>query len=345
VNNDNNHKFFMAKSPFRIGIGGGGTDLDTYCNKHTGYILNATISKYAYCKISASNNQKIIFKSKDLNQEMIIGSDYQLKLNGHMDLYKATYNRIVKDFIKKPLSFELETFSEIPQQSGLGGSSTIVVTMIKAFDVWLNLNLSKKQIAKLAFEIEREDVGIVGGAQDQYTASYGGINFMKFYNNKKVEVKKINLQEKIINNLEESMILFYTKISRETNQIEEEKKAILNSNKSLESMHRLKENALKLKNLLEKGDINSLGILLHESWKNKKSISSLVSNNRIDSIYNGCLNNGALGGKISGAGGGGFMFLVVNPSKKKNLVNLINSNFGDVYDFKFEFKGATGWIE
>ena len=345
MNSSINRKYFMAKSPFRIGIGGGGTDLDTYCNKYTGYILNATISRYAFCKILLTNNQKIIFKSKDLNQEIAINSDIKLKLDGKMDLYKATYNRIVKDFIKKPLSFELETFSEIPQQSGLGGSSTIVVTMIKAFDTCLKLNLSKNEIAKLAFEIEREDVGIIGGAQDQYTASYGGINFMKFSNNKKVEVEKVILDKKIINDLTNSIILFYTNIPRKNNQIEEEKKSIISKKESLEAMHRLKKNALKLKNFLEQGDINSLGLLLDESWKNKKSISSLVSNNKIDYIYSECLKKGALGGKISGAGGGGFMFLVVKPSMKKKIVNLINSKFGVVYDFNFEFNGSTGWIE
>ena len=339
------NKIIRSKAPLRIGIGGGGTDLDSYCNYYTGLVLNATISKYAHCTIHEIDQNKVIFESKDLNQKQELDSKVFFKLNGKMDLYKAVYNRIIKDNKLKSLKIKLTTFSEIPSSSGLGGSSTIVVTMIKAYDTFLNLKLSKQQIAKMAFEIEREDVGIIGGAQDQYTASFGGINFMTFHDNKKVSVNPLILSGEIIRDLEKSLILFYTRISRHASQIEYEKKSILNKKKSLDAMHRLKNNAIELKNLLENGKIKKMGELLDQSWKNKKSISEKVSNEKIDEIYDTCLKNGAFGGKISGAGGGGFMFLIVDFQKKESLINLINDNFGDVYDFQFDLNGARGWID
>jgi len=180
-----------SKAPLRLGLAGGGTDLDTYCDAFGGYVLNSTISLYVHCSLEETNNGKITFKSTDIEQTVELESREFLELDGHMDLYKGIYNRIVKDYVRKPLSFSISTYSDVPSGSGLGGSSTLVVAVLKAFVEWLNLSLGEYDIARLAFDIEREDIGIVGGAQDQYATTFGGFNFMEFYDNKRVIVNPL----------------------------------------------------------------------------------------------------------------------------------------------------------
>jgi len=333
-----------TKAPLRLGLGGGGTDLDIYASKYVGYVLNATISLYAHTTLEELNNGKIIFHSLDYGEYLEIDSQEFLELDGKMDLYKGIYNRIVKDFIKKPLSFKLTTYSDVPSGSGLGGSSTLVAAIIKAFTEWFNLPLGEYDIAKLAYEIEREDIGIVGGAQDQYAATFGGFNFMEFYGNKKVIVNPLRVKNWIIDELEESMVLYFTGIQRSASVIEKEKENVIKKEKSLEAMHEVKEDAIKMKEYLLKGDIKNFAKILAKSWKAKKRVSSAISNSEIDMIYNLAMDNGAYSGKVSGAGGGGFMFFMVEPTKKYHLVNLLNKQKGEVFNFNFTKEGTKGWI-
>jgi D-glycero-alpha-D-manno-heptose-7-phosphate kinase len=332
-----------AKAPLRLGLAGGGTDLDVYASKYIGYVLNATISLYAHSVIEPLNNGKIIFESLDNNEKIELNSSEFLYLNGEMDLYKGIYNRIIKDFVKKPLSFKLTTYSDVPSGSGLGGSSTLVVSIVKAFVEWLNLPLGEYDIAKLAYEIEREDIGIVGGAQDQYAATFGGFNFMEFYADKKVIVNPLRIKNWIIDELEESMILYFTGIRRSASVIEKEKENVIKKEKSLEAMHEVKQDAIKMKEYLLKGDIKNFAKILGKSWEAKKRVSNVVSNNEIDTIYNLAIKNGAYSGKISGAGGGGFMFFIVEPTKKYNLIKLLNQQGGQVFNFHFTKDGTRGW--
>jgi D-glycero-alpha-D-manno-heptose-7-phosphate kinase len=332
-----------AKAPLRLGLAGGGTDLDVYASKYIGYVLNATISLYAHSVIEPLNNGKIIFESLDNNEKIELNSSEFLYLNGEMDLYKGIYNRIIKDFIKKPLSFKLTTYSDVPSGSGLGGSSTLVVSIIKAFVEWLNLPLGEYDIAKLAYEIEREDIGIVGGAQDQYAATFGGFNFMEFYGDKKVIVNPLRVKNWIIDELEESMILYFTGIRRSASVIEKEKENVIKKEKSLEAMHEVKQDAIKMKEYLLKGDIQNFAKILGKSWEAKKRVSNAISNNEIEKIYDLAIKNGAYSGKVSGAGGGGFMFFVVEATKKYNLIKLLNQQGGQVFNFHFTKDGTRGW--
>jgi D-glycero-alpha-D-manno-heptose-7-phosphate kinase len=332
-----------SKAPLRLGLAGGGTDLDVYASKYVGYVLNATISLYAHTTLEPLNNGKIIFESLDGNERVELESDEFLELDGKMDLYKGIYNRVVKDFIKKQLSFKLTTYSDVPSGSGLGGSSTLVVAIIKAFVEWLNLPLGEYDIARLAYEIEREDIGIVGGAQDQYAATFGGFNFMEFYGDKRVIVNPLRVKNWIIDELQENMILYFTGIQRSASMIEKEKENVLKKEKSLEAMHEVKEDAIKMKEYLLKGDIKNFAKILGKSWEAKKRVSSAISNSEIDRIYNLAMENGAYSGKVSGAGGGGFMFFMVEPTKKYHLINLLNKQGGQVYNFHFTKDGTKGW--
>lgn len=332
-----------SKSPLRLGLAGGGTDLDTYCNKYGGYVLNSTISLYVHCTIEVKDNGKIIFESTDMEQTIELVSSEHLELNGHMDLYKGIYNRIVKDYIKKPLSFSISTYSDVPSGSGLGGSSTLVVAVLKAFVEWLNLPLGEYDIARLAFDIEREDIGVVGGAQDQYAATFGGFNFMEFYDNKRVIVNPLRIKNWIIDELEASMVLYFTNITRQASQIEHEKKSLLDDKKSLNAMHEVKIDATFMKEALLKGDITNFAKILGKSWKSKKKVSSSISNSEIDRIYDLAIANGAYSGKVSGAGGGGFMFFMVEPTKKLQLIRELDKQQGEVINFQFVKDGTRGW--
>ena len=332
-----------SKAPLRLGLAGGGTDLNTYCDKYGGFVLNATISLYVHCTIEERSDNKIVFESTDIEQTLECESKAYLQLDGHMDLYKGIYNRIVKDFTKKPLGFSISTYSDVPSGSGLGGSSTLVVAVLKAFVEWLNLPLGEYDIARLAFDIEREDIGIVGGAQDQYAATFGGFNFMEFYADKRVIVNPLRVKNWIMDELEASMVLYFTNITRQASQIEQEKKSLLDGKKSLDAMHEVKEDAILMKEALLKGDVKNFATILGKSWNAKKRVSNSISNSEIDRVYDLAIANDAYSGKVSGAGGGGFMFFMVEPTKKLKLIRELNKQQGEVINFEFVKDGTKGW--
>lgn len=332
-----------SKAPLRLGLAGGGTDLDVYCDEFGGYVLNSTISLYIHCSIEERDDKKILFEAIDIDKKVELASQKELVLDGELDLFKGIYNRIVKDFHIEPLSFKLSTYSDVPSGSGLGGSSTLVVAVIKAFVEWLNLPLGEYDIARLAFDIEREDIGIVGGAQDQYAATFGGFNFMEFYENKRVIVNPLRIKNWIIDELEESMILYFTNITREASQIEHEKKSLLDEKESLNAMHEVKDDATLMKEHLLKGDIQNFAKVLGKSWESKKRVSNSISNSEINRVYTLAMENGAYSGKVSGAGGGGFMFFIVKPTKKLQLINELNRQQGEVMNFHFVKDGTKGW--
>lgn len=336
-------EIIRTKTPLRLGLAGGGTDINLYCDKYSGCVLNATISLYIHCTLIPRDDGKIVFESSDMGLHSTYKASEYLELDGNMDIYKGIYNRIVRDYIKKPLSFSLYTYSDVPGGSGLGGSSTLVVGIIGAFAEWLNIPLGEYEIAKMAYEIEREDLGIVGGAQDQYAATFGGFNFMEFYSDKRVVVNPLRIRNWIVAELEERMVLYFTNITREAKDVEEHKKGRLGDSSSLEAMHRIKQDAIDMKEALFRADFTYLGEILGKSWQSKKQISNIVSNDELDRIYNLAIDNGAYSGKTSGAGAGGFMFFLVEPIKKYRLMHVLNQQQGYVQDFHFIKDGLISW--
>ncbi|WP_394994630.1 dehydrogenase [uncultured Helicobacter sp.] len=337
-----------SKAPLRLGLCGGGTDIEAYSARYGGLVLNSTISLYVHCTILERADSHIYFEIADTKESLLLPSSSHL---GHIGggagdkfaLYKQIYNKLCAMFALPPLSFSLYTYSDVPSGSGLGGSSTLVVAILKAFCEWINLPLGEYDIAKLAYEIEREEVGIVGGAQDQYAATFGGFNFMEFYEDKKVIVNPLRIKRFIINELEESMVLYFTNITRSASLIEEEKINILHQEKSLEAMHRVKRDSVIMKEHLLKGELGAFAKVLGKSWENKKKVAHNISNTHIDTIYDIALQNGAYSGKVSGAGGGGFMFFMVEPQYKKSLTNALNALSGHCVPFSFVKEGALGW--
>ncbi|MDC1067787.1 dehydrogenase [Candidatus Kapabacteria bacterium] len=336
---------YRAKAPLRLGLAGGGTDVSPYSDEFGGAILNSTISLYAYASIKETNDGKIKFSAMDRGESAIVDSKNELEINGELDLLKGVYNRIVKDFTKKKLSFELTTWVDAPAGSGLGTSSTLTVAILGAFVEWLNLPLGEYDISHLAYEIERLDLNMAGGKQDQYAATFGGFNFMEFYKNDKVIVNPLRVKKEYINELNFNLLLYYTGTSRLSGKIIDSQtmNVINKEKKSLEGMHKLKEQAIKMKESVLRGEINNVGEILDFGWKYKKQLAKEISNPVIDDMYNAAKSAGALGGKISGAGGGGFMMFFCPQNTRYNVINALKEYGGEFRRYMFTKNGMNSW--
>lgn len=334
-----------SKAPLRLGLAGGGSDVSPYSDLYGGLILNATINLFAYCTIEETQDNLITIHSFDSNHFQEYNSSSELAIDGNASLIKGVYNRVVKDNRLKPLSFKITTYNDAPAGSGLGTSSTMVVCILKAFVEWLNLPLGDYEIASLAYEIERIDLGLSGGKQDQYAATFGGFNYMEFKKNDVVIVNPLKIKRWIVDELESSMVLYYTGASRSSAAIiDEQKKNTSNGNNSaIEAMHKIKQSAIDMKQALLKGDIASFAEILGNAWENKKKMASAISNENIQQAFDVALKVGAISGKVSGAGGGGFIMFVVEPTKKKQVIMALDKLDGMVVPFQFSEGGAHGW--
>ena len=334
-----------SKAPLRLGLAGGGTDVAPYSELFGGSILNATISMYAYATIEPRNDGKIILNSIDKNEVFELESLPELTIDGNLDLLKGIYNRVVKDFSKRPLSFELSTYVDAPPGSGLGTSSTLVVAILGAFAEWMGLPLGEYDLAHLAYEIERIDLKMAGGKQDQYAATFGGVNFMEFFNEDKVIVNPLRIKDKYLDELAHNLILYHTETSRLSSTIiEQQSRNVTNKNeKTIEAMHKLKEQAIMMKESILKGEIDRIGEILDFGWQFKKNMATGITNPFIDEIYETAINSGATGGKISGAGGGGFMFFYCPGNTRSKVVESLKKFGGQTKRYEFTSKGLTTW--
>jgi len=340
-----NNIIVRSKAPLRLGLAGGGTDIADYYNLFGGFVLNATIDMYAYCTIEPDDSGFIRFYAADFEKNEKYKSEEKLPSCESLPLHTGIYNRIISDFIHKPLSFKMTTYSDAPAGSGLGSSSTMVVAILKAFVEWLNLPLGEYDIAALAYKIEREDINLAGGKQDQYAATFGGFNFMEFYDNERVIVNPLRLKRWIRNEIEASLVLFYTGVSRESaniisEQIQHTKKG---DSKNIESMHEMKKQAVLMKEALLKGDFKNFSNCLLQGWLAKKNAASSISNSFLDELYQYALDNGAESAKISGAGGGGFMMIYCNPCKRIALIRALKEKQGMVMTPSFTETGTQAW--
>jgi D-glycero-alpha-D-manno-heptose-7-phosphate kinase len=334
-----------SKAPLRLGLAGGGTDVSPYSDKFGGAVLNATVSLYAYATIIPGNDNRITIRSVDKNSEISFPSSVELPVDGKLDLVKGVYNRIVKDYDLEPLSFGITTFVDVPAGSGLGTSSTLVTAVLGAFTEWLKLPLGDYSLAKLAYDIERNDLGMAGGKQDQYAATFGGINFMEFYENGKVIVNPLRIKDNVLNELSNNIILFYTKTSRISSEIIETQQRNVNEGfeSSIEAMHGIKKLAVSMKEAILKGEIDKMGDLLNLSWDYKKRMADGITNPRIDNLYDAAMKAGATGGKITGAGGGGFMFFYCPGNTRYNVINALEQFGGNARRYEFTKTGLETW--
>ncbi|MCE2773649.1 MAG: dehydrogenase [Bacteroidetes bacterium] len=335
-----------SKAPLRLGLAGGGTDVSPYSDLHGGAILNATISSYAYAVLEPTNDGKIEFITGSSGMRYSFTADNYIPFdNRDYELQAGVYNRIVREFTKQHLSFRLTTWIEAPQGSGLGTSSTLMVAILGAFKEWLQLPLGQYDIAHMAFEIERIEMKMAGGKQDQYAATFGGVNYLEFFGNDKVIVNPLSIKQDVLNELEMNLLLYFTETRRDsaqiiTHQVENVKK---NNMEAIEAMHKLKEQAQLMKECLLRGNVDEIGTILNLGWLNKKKMASAITNDQLDNIYEAALHAGATGGKISGAGGGGFMFFYCPGTTKLKVDETLRAFGGSTKSFTFTSQGLTTW--
>ena len=334
-----------SKAPLRIGLAGGGTDVSPYSDIYGGNILNTTISMYAYATIIPRNDGKIILRSIDKEEMYELDSVPILPINGDLDLHRGIYNRVVRDYTKEPLSFELITWVDAPPGSGLGTSSTLVVAILGAFAEWLKLPFGEYDLAKLAYDIERVDLAMAGGKQDQYAATFGGVNFMEFYADDKVIVNPLRIKEYYLMELAHNLVLYYTETSRLSSRIiaAQSKNVIDKNYTTIEAMHKLKQQAVMMKEALLRGKVDSIGQILDMGWQNKKKMAEGITNSFFDDIYQTAMDAGATGGKISGAGGGGFMVFYCPGNTRNQVINALARFGGQAKRYNFTSQGVQTW--
>ncbi|MBU2851344.1 GHMP kinase [Acidithiobacillus ferrivorans] len=335
-----------ARAPLRLGLAGGGTDISPFCDMHGGYVLNATIDRYAYAVIRVLDEPFVRFLATDLRVAECLPLSLPIALDGQLNLHRAVYNYMMQHYHGgQAMALELSTFCDAPAGSGLGSSSTLVVSMIRAFGELLNLPMDDYAIAQLAFQIERVDCGLQGGRQDQYSATFGGFNFMEFFAADRAVINPLRIKNYIICELEASLVLFYTGVSRESAKIiaDQSRNMEGGSHHAMEAMYGLKQEALVMKECLLKGDFNGIVESMRMGWENKKRSASTVSNPHIDEIYYSAIEAGALAGKISGAGGGGFMMFFAPPDRRMDVVRALNRFVGQVSNCHFTKNGTQAW--
>ena len=334
-----------SKAPLRLGLAGGGTDVSPYSDIYGGAILNATISMYAYTTIEPTDDGHVQFLAPGLGLHESYADAMEVDTDGYFILHKGVYNRVVRQFTHRPLSLRIASHVDAPPGGGLGTSSTLVVSILGAYVEWLKLPLGEYDIARLAYEIEREDLGLTGGKQDQYAATFGGFNFMEF-SGENVIVNPLRIRQSHIEELQHNLVLYYTDTSHVSADIIREQQANVAARKdsSIESMHRLKEQAYQMKEALLKGHIGDIGQLLNFGWENKKQMAQSITNPRLDAIYNTALQAGATGGKISGAGGGGFMFFYCPCLTRFAVRDALSKTFGgECKRYEFTPEGLKTW--
>ena len=336
---------YRSKAPLRIGLAGGGTDVSPYSDQFGGAILNATVSLFAYANIEPLEDNKIIVQALDRKEKQQFDWAPTLPLDGTLDLLKGVYNRIYKDYNMPSTGFRLSTFVDAPAGSGLGTSSTLVVAIIGAFAEWLKLPLGDYDIAHYAYQIERQDLKLTGGKQDQYAAMFGGVNFMEFYEDDKVIVNPLRIRPEYLHELENNLVLYFTSTSRESAFIIDEQVKNVNSKneKSIEAMHQLKQQARMMKEALLKGKLNEFGEILDFGFQQKRRMAQNISNSKIEEIYEAAKNAGATGGKISGAGGGGFMIFYCPGNAHHAVVEELKKFGGEIKNYTFTKYGLTTW--
>jgi D-glycero-alpha-D-manno-heptose-7-phosphate kinase len=336
---------YRSKAPLRIGLAGGGTDVSPYSDLYGGAILNATLSLYAHATIEPIEEKQIVLHAIDQKEEECMECVDELPTQGKLMLLKGVYNRIQKDYGVPSKNFRLSTFVDAPAGSGLGTSSTLVVAIVGAFAEMLRLPLGEYDIAHYAYEIERKDLGLAGGKQDQYAATFGGVNYMEFYDGDKVIVNPLRIKQQYLFELENNLLLYYTSKSRESAKIIEQQASNVVNQKgaSIDAMHQLKQQAQMMKEALLKGRLHEIGEILDFGFQQKRKMAAGISNELMDEIYETAKAAGATGGKISGAGGGGFMIFYCPGNSKYNVAKSLEK-FGGVHrNYQFVEHGLTTW--
>lgn len=319
----------IVRSPLRISLGGGGTDLASYYREHQGFVVSAAIDKYVYIILHDAFLGEIIVKYSKLEQIKTI------------DEIKHPIIREAAKYLKSPVrNFELASMADIPSGTGLGSSSSFTCALLKAFHTYNKTFISPEELAEEACHIEIDILKEPIGKQDQYISAIGGINNFTFVENGKVDSKKLNISKDTLYEFEDNLLLFFTGFTRSASDIlrTQNIKSKEHDLDMIQNLHYVKELGYRTKKLLETGDLDEYAYLMNEHWEYKKKRSPDMSNEHINKWYDLGLQNGALGGKLIGAGGGGFLMFYTHSPKQVRKV-MVNEGLHEVR-FKFDFEGT-----
>jgi D-glycero-alpha-D-manno-heptose-7-phosphate kinase len=331
--------YVRARAPLRLSFCGGGTDVSPYPEERGGMVLSATINQYAYASLRPRRDSKLTLAS--LDYDMVARYDHpgRVRFDGKLDLIKA----VVKA-LKVKRGADLWVHSDAPPGSGLGSSSTLVVAMIGVLREWLGRSMESYEVAELAYRIEREDMKLAGGRQDQYAASFGGFNFIEFGKDQTV-VTPLRIRRDVLQEMEYRLLLCYMGQTRQSAKIIDRQTASYRSGKRsvVQALDRLKKETLEMKKALLLGDVDGIGELLHEAWENKKKLDAGISTSHVDRLYQVARKEGAIGGKMPGAGGGGYFLFLTRFDRKHRVAAALEKNGGQVVPFQFESRGLMSW--
>ena len=331
--------YFRARAPLRISLCGGGTDVSPYPEEHGGMVLSATVNQYAYVSLRPRRDSRLTLASLDYDMVAKYDHPRRVRIDGQLDLIKA----VVKA-LKVRKGADLWVHSDAPPGSGLGSSSTLVVALIGVLNEWSKRETSGYETAELAYRIERVDLGLAGGRQDQYAAAFGGFNLIEFSADATL-VNPLRIRDDVIRELEYRLLLCYMGQTRQSAKIIERQVSSYKEGHSptVEGLHHLKKRTLEMKKALLLGDVDAMGELLHRAWEDKKQLDSAITNSHVDELYRLARKEGAIGGKMPGAGGGGYFMLLSRFDRKHRVAAVLEKHGGQVVPFQFERRGLTTW--
>ena len=328
----------IGRSPVRISFGGGGTDLPAYYEQFGGAVLNVAINKYLYTILGKRSDSRIQIISSDLRIFETWRDIAAMNIEGSgLEIPVA----VLKDF-SHDISVDLFLASEIPPGTGLGSSASVCVNLLKTLATYLHSPLSKYDLAERAFEIARHTLKRHVGKQDEYAAAFGGLNFITFHADGKTQVEALDLEPQVLHDLQQHLMLFFTGAAHHSWTIleEQEKSTRDHSGPAVEALHEVRAAAEEMRRVLERGDLGRFGVLLDEAWQAKKRVSNKISNPRIDELYRLAQKHGAAGGKITGAGGGGFLLLYCDPRRQDSVRQAMADQGIQEMAFAFDFQGS-----
>lgn len=329
-----------AKAPLRLSFAGGGTDVSPFPETEGGVVLSATIDRYAYGSLLPRDDGQIRIESVDFATNVDFPAGEEVQLDGKLDLVKAAIRGIGRGEVG---GYDLVLRSNAPPGSGLGSSSTMMVALVGLLREHYRLALSEYEVADLAHRIERHDLGIPGGLQDHYAATFGGFNFIEF--GERVIVNPLRVRPEIVSELELNLLLCYTGVTRESGNIIADQTQRLADRQAptLDGLRAQKALAVDMKRALLRGELDDFGCLLGEAWAQKKKMSPMISTPRIEEFYELAMANGAMGGKVTGAGGGGYIAFYCEFSRKHRLAGALERAGATVSEFSFESRGLSTW--
>ena len=332
-------RYYRARAPLRLSFCGGGTDVSPYPEEHGGCVLSATINHYAYASLRPRRDSRLTLASLDYDVVAKYAHARRVKFDGQLDLLKAAVKAL-----KVKRGADLWTHSDAPPGSGLGASSTLMVALLAVLREWLKLDLSAYDMAELAYRVERQDLKLAGGRQDQYAASFGGFNYIEFDAQGTV-VTPLRLRRETLEELEFRLLLCYMGQTRQSAKIiERQTKGYTSGRKStIQGLHALKAQTAEMKRALLLGHVDGFGELLHQAWLHKKKLAEGISTPIVDKMYEVARKEGALGGKMTGAGGGGYFLFLTRFDRRHRVSAALEKLGGQVVPFQFESRGVRSW--